>query len=304
MMTDTAKYRYISNIREEGFPFYLVLLHVVHFYTNVMGGHVRHDGPDSLIKYSRDWEYPWVLIKSEIQPNYRILDCGSGYSPLPFIWSTFGAEVHAIDKDVMICSKFTYALHWLPLIVSEILRFAPVASRVMKGEGLISQECGVKNFEDKNKSATNTQHAVRRGMKVTAKAFRHIGRIIGRAWKPDFWGPVSPGLLRRYGVSYRKGDLTDLPYEDDHFDVVSCVSVLEHMSHEDQSKGIREMSRVVREDGKLIITYDKREEDLTDRFIEESGMTPAEMVYFIRPDNLYNKNEPDVIGICLVKQPQ
>lgn len=119
--------------------------------------------------------------------------------------------------------------------------------------------------------------------------------------EPDFWGPVSPGLLRAYGVNYQKGDITDLPYRDGEFHVVSCVSVLEHMFHEDQNQGIREMSRVVREGGKLIITYDKHEEDLTDRFIEETGMTPTEIVYFARPDNLYNKNMADVIGICLVK---
>ena len=94
--------------------------------------------------------------------------------------------------------------------------------------------------------------------------------------------------------------MTDLPYENDYFDTVSCISVLEHMSHKDQIQGIREMCRVLRKGGKLIITYDK-EEDLTEKFIEESCITPLEIVQFNKPKNLFDKNSPDIIGISLVK---
>ena len=73
-----------------------------------MKAQVRKDGPETLIKWSRDWEYPWVLIKSEIKSGQKVLDCGAGYSPVPFLWSKFGAEVHAIDRDIIISSKLSY----------------------------------------------------------------------------------------------------------------------------------------------------------------------------------------------------
>ena len=125
-----------------------------------------------------------------------------------------------------------------------------------------------------------------------------------RIWKTDFWGPISPRMLKKYKLDYQKGNLTSLPYADSSFDVVSCISVLEHMPDNDQVQGIKEMSRVLKQGGKLIITYDKREQDLTDIFIQASGMTPSELVFFAKPDNLYNStyaHAKDVIGICLIK---
>ena len=77
-----------------------------------------------------------------------------------------------------------------------------------------------------------------------------------------------------------------MPYKNDYFDTVSCISVLEHISHKDQIRGIKEMCRVLKKGGKLIITYDQ-EEDLTERFIEESCMTPFEIVQFNKPKNLF-----------------
>ena len=102
-------------------------------------------------------------------------------------------------------------------------------------------------------------------------------------------------------MKYRIGDFTSRPeYQDETFDVVSCVSVLEHMRPEQQLAGIKEMERATIPGGRLIITYD-REEDLTDKFIRASGMTPTELAYFVKPHDLYDANDPDVIGICLVK---
>ncbi len=51
-------------------------------------------------------------------------------------------------------------------------------------------------------------------------------------------------------------DLTALDYEDETFDVVISVSVLEHMSDELKVKGIKEMARVLRPGGKMGITFD------------------------------------------------
>ena len=129
-MMDKNKYRIINSVREENPGFYLVLLYVSHFYKNIIKCETRRDSPDTLIKYSRDWEYPWALIRSEAKPDDKILDCGSGYSPLPSIWSSLGAKAYAIDKSPLICSRFIYALRCIALITLYKLRFPPVRRKV------------------------------------------------------------------------------------------------------------------------------------------------------------------------------
>ncbi len=270
------KYRQVRDVREEGFGFYLILQYIVYFYTQTMKGQIKQETPDVLMHYCRDWEYPWVLLKSEIKPNNKVLDCGSGFSPLPFIWSKLGGEVCAVDKDVIICSPFVYFFTVFFRMINGIIK-APL---------VVLKKIRQKEF--------SSLYSYLKPTNILVRNWHHIRKT----WRPDTWGPVSPKLLRKYKVNYQKGDLTNLPYKDGYFDIVSCVSVLEHMSFEDQIRGMREMSRVVRKGGKLIITYDKKE-DLTDLFIKESGMTPTEIVNFTRPNNPYNR--PDVIGICLVK---
>lgn len=124
--------RHISSVREEGFEFFLVLQYVACFYKHIMKGQLRHDSPTTLIKWSRDWEYPWVLIKSEIRPTNKVLDCVAGYPPMPFNWSPFGGEVHAIDRDVVICSRLIYALRLLPTIISDLSTLPLIAQKRRK----------------------------------------------------------------------------------------------------------------------------------------------------------------------------
>jgi ubiquinone/menaquinone biosynthesis C-methylase UbiE len=77
------------------------------------------------------------------------------------------------------------------------------------------------------------------------------------------------------------------------------------MPYPEQIQGIKEMSRVLKKNGRLLITYDhdKGREGLTETFVKASGMTPTELVYFRKPDNLYpcREPQPDVVGICLIK---
>lgn len=267
-MNYQEKYRYVKDVQQEGARFNLLLQDVFQFYIKIMKGQVHRDTEEVLIQYSRDWEYPWVLIKSAIQPNQRVLDCGAGFSPLPFIWSQQGGEAHAIDKDVMICSKLRYTFHCFKSMVLDIISLPRIGFK--KPSYLKPSNIFIRNWQ----------------------RFKKI-------WRPYLWGPVWPSLLKKYRVNYKKGTLTNLPYEDGLFDVVSCLNVLEHMSLQEQQQGIREMSRVVKKDGKLIITYDK-EKDLTDLFIKESGMRPVEIINFTRNNN--PNNRPDVVGISLIKE--
>ena len=60
----------------------------------------------------------------------------------------------------------------------------------------------------------------------------------------------------RYPTSdFRIGDILDLPFGDDEFDVVLCIAVLHHVpSRELREKAMREMCRVLKPGGKLVMT--------------------------------------------------
>lgn len=309
-MSEKLKYRIVSRVSEEGFEFSLVMRYVAYFITNVMKAQVRYDGPDTLIKYTRDWEYPWILSRSEVRPGSKALDCGSGYSPVPFLWSEYGAEAHAIDRDVMIIGRIPYIVIRLIGILLDIVKmpFFVLTKLIRKKDPASDRdEAGARTGKGQT---GNIPCSGVTDMRFRARFRRYFAHLtikyryeIRRMWKSDFWGPIPPALLKRFKVKYQKGDLTKLPYPDEYFDVVSCVSVLEHMSRSAQIKGIREMARVLRKKGRLLITYDLLEGDLTDVFLDAAAMTPIELVYFHKPAGLYTTDEPqpDVIGMCLDK---
>ena len=138
-------------------------------------------------------------------------------------------------------------------------------------------------------------------MKAIGTDAQTLGLQLRRLWRADFWGPIPPRLLARYGITYRTGsaaDFTRLSYADESFDVVSCISVLEHMPPDAQMAGVREMARVLKPGGRLIITYDKVV-DLTAAIIGTSRLRARTVVEF-KPTGVYQK-KPDVVGICLIK---
>lgn len=273
------QYRKINKVSDEGFYFNLVLEYVAYFFKNIMRAQVRKDGPNTLIKWSRDWEYPWVLIKSEIKPGDKALDCGAGYSPVPFLWSKFGAEVHAIDRDIIIASKLAYFFRCIPIFFNDLKSYLYKKNKTPK-------------------SSNEEQNTKKKSRVFTF--FNYFFILFRRIWRADFWGPISPKILNKYNINYVIGDFTNMPFDDNSFDIVSCVSVIEHMPRDTQLVGIKEMARVVKPGGKLIITYDNYV-DLTESFIHNSSMTLSDSVYFKTPDDLYENNFPDVIGICLTK---
>lgn len=273
------------------------------------------------MKFTRDWEYPWTFLAADAGPGRRILDCGAGYSPLPFLWSQRGAAVQALDRDAVVASRAGYA-RWclrrgIEDLVGDIRRSS--SARPASGEG---RDCGAGGAPT-NGMPDGTSGSVvggqargpaspSSGAASTAPARGRLSRFVRfhsrrnrerlrRLVRPDFWGPVSPRLLAQYGVNYTHGDLTALPFDASSFDVVTCVSVLEHMPRPARLQGLRDMARVLRPGGRLVLTYDLIDGDITSELIEASGCTAKELVYFDASKRLFTPGAPDVVGLKLEK---
>lgn len=58
----------------------------------------------------------------------------------------------------------------------------------------------------------------------------------------------------KFGIVYKYGDITKTPFKDASIDVVTCLSVIEHLS--DIQGFFKEMSRILKENGILFISTD------------------------------------------------
>lgn len=69
---------------------------------------------------------------------------------------------------------------------------------------------------------------------------------------------VPAGLDRAHGVAvqYTHGELHRLPFGDEQFDAVFCISVIEHLGHAGVPAALQELRRVLRTGGRLLITTD------------------------------------------------
>lgn len=57
-------------------------------------------------------------------------------------------------------------------------------------------------------------------------------------------------------IHYKKAQLNALPYEDGKFDKLFCISVLEHLGTEGIKHSLKEFSRVLKENGMIVLTFD------------------------------------------------
>lgn len=56
-------------------------------------------------------------------------------------------------------------------------------------------------------------------------------------------------------IVFEKADARNLPYADSFFDVLSSISVIEHIDHEGDSLAMKEFIRVVKPKGKIVLTF-------------------------------------------------
>lgn len=75
----------------------------------------------------------------------------------------------------------------------------------------------------------------------------------------DDLGPVAAKLLMdtdRSRVRIVQASMLDLPYGDGFFDRIFCLSVLEHLTRDDQYKALAEFRRTLKADGLVVLTLD------------------------------------------------
>jgi SAM-dependent methyltransferase len=294
-------YRIVRAAANEGPEFLATLDRVARFYTTVMRGRTRREGPEVRLKWSRDWEYPWVLTRAGVGAGVRVVDCGAGNSPLPFLMAEDGGRVTAVDRDAIVVTRVRYARQvaadWITALwglPGDLFRSIPVADTDARSPARTAR-----------RSSSMTR---KRSWPIRAWRFLHVRLVarhraaFARILKPDFWGPVSPALLDRFGVEYVRADLAVLPFRPASFDVVTCVSVLEHMPRHTRAQAVREMARILEPGGRLILTYDRHDEDLTDDLVAASGCEPVELACLQAPSAAHgSRQRPDAIGISLVK---
>jgi SAM-dependent methyltransferase len=79
-----------------------------------------------------------------------------------------------------------------------------------------------------------------------------------------------PGLDRMHGVEveYLEADMTALPLDDEAYDAVFCISVIEHLPEARIPVAMQEMRRVLRPGGRLLLTTDYYEDASADLWYE------------------------------------
>jgi len=71
-----------------------------------------------------------------------------------------------------------------------------------------------------------------------------------------FWGDFDKDFGKPYIKKLRQETMSKLSWPDDYFDRVFCLSVIEHLSEKEVKAGIKQMRRVLKPGGLLLITLD------------------------------------------------
>jgi ubiquinone/menaquinone biosynthesis C-methylase UbiE len=76
------------------------------------------------IHFSRDWEWPWAIVYSQVKKGEKVLDVGSGCTPfLPYL-AQYGCKCYAVDPD----PHYDLKVHRLEKVTSDY--FAYVKKRI------------------------------------------------------------------------------------------------------------------------------------------------------------------------------
>jgi SAM-dependent methyltransferase len=88
-------------------------------------------------------------------------------------------------------------------------------------------------------------------------------------------------------VRFQKADIKKLPYEDEQFNQIYCISVLEHLDPVGQKLALEEFQRTLKQNGLLILTFDYPTVDLEyfQDIVAESGLSFGGSINFALPED-------------------
>ena len=200
--------------------------------------------------FTRQWEYPWAILNSNIREGDLVLDTGCGNSPLLFYLYKRRCLCYGLDK------------HFSSV-------FSPLSSYTIK--------------------------------KKIAERLSRIYPLYFLVNPHGLDGLSSSARALRFNIKYINGNLNALPFNDNTFDRIFCISVIEHLLREDMLKAAGELSRILKPQGLLIVTIDVWGTGLLwQDFIRGSGLSLfGESDLTLPPKGKYAYN---VVGFVLRKQ--
>lgn len=105
---------------------------------------------------------------------------------------------------------------------------------------------------------------------------------VKNGWGDDAYNSV---LSNSHKMDFKCCSITSMPYDNNFFDKIYCISVLEHLSQNDMFNSLIEFKRVLKDDGFLVLTFDYPSVNLEylNQLILDSGFKFAYDVNFDIP---------------------
>lgn len=184
------------------------------------------------IHWSRDWEYPWAIINSYVKKGHKVLDCGCGGSPLLLFLAQYGCEAYGIDPGLYSQRQSVVSYY------SQLLKRVITQTFSKNRERALNIKESSDLFPDRSQSFL--KHTVTQ-LKPPSDSWVYDAKRIKKL-----------GLE----IKYSEESLDKMHFETEFFDRVFCISVIEHLSEEAAYAGMKEMARVLKKGGLLVVTID------------------------------------------------
>jgi SAM-dependent methyltransferase len=235
--------------------------------------------PDKVgIHWSRDWEYPWAILNSDIASGMRVLDCGCGGSPLLPYLAERGCQASGVDPYIF--RRMLLRTYYLDLVRQVVRR--------------------ILNYNIKALGSSVSEHP---------RLMDTVKSSIPFLFRPNnLCGYLRDPNRMSFNISLYQESLSKMHFEDDYFDKVFCISVIEHLSVEEAHTGMREMARVLKKGGLLLVTVDNDGSHVTPQLaggyqelIRSSGLRLDGEADFTVPNPSDVPGKYNVVGFVLRK---
>jgi len=97
---------------------------------------------------------------------------------------------------------------------------------------------------------------------------------------------------------FKKGNILEIPYKKEYFDIVLCLDILEHISPKDTFKALNEIRRVLKHNGKLILSIPLNEG--LEEMIKKNNENPNAHVRVYTPEII--KMELEIVNLEVLKE--